>query len=194
MLRALFHKIRSWRVFDDAGGSEIIELAVSLPLLIVFAVGIYDFSAAFILKQKITHITEEAARVAVNQPTSDLSSLSLCPPSICAIRNVVDQALANAGVNDCGLSGATPTKAALTWTFTASNGNCSGLILIINRGVIYGAALPSPFQPGYTIEATSVTLKYPYQWQFGKAISLIAPGASYASGPIQSVATMQNLN
>ena len=194
MWRALLEKISEWNFVRDARGSEIIELAVSLPLLIVFAVGVYDFSSAFILKQKITHITEEAARVAANQPTSDLSSPSLCPSSICAIRNVVSQALTNTGVNDCGLSGTTPTKAALTWTFTASNGNCSGLILVVNRGVTYGATLASPFQPGYTVEATSVTLKYPYQWQFNKAIGLIAPGANYASGLIQSVTTMQNLN
>jgi len=194
MLRALLEKIRAWGLVGDTQGSEIIELAVSLPLLIVFAMGVYDFSSAFILKQKLTHITEEAARVAANQPTGDLSSGSLCPSSICAIRNVVSQALTAGGVNDCGLSSATPIKATLTWTFTASNGNCSGLILIVNRGVTYTATLASPFQPGYTIEASSVTLKYPYKWQFNKAISLIAPGANYASGLIQSVATMQNLN
>jgi Flp pilus assembly protein TadG len=194
MLRALLEKLRAWSPVRDTRGSEIIELAVSLPLLIVFAMGVYDFSSAFILKQKLTHITEEAARIAANQPTSDLSSGIFCPSSICAIRDVVSQALTTAGVNDCGLGSATPAKAALTWTFTASNGNCSGLTLAVNRGVIYGATLATPFQPGYTIEATSVTIKYPYQWQFNKAINLIAPGANYASGLIQSVATMQNLN
>src|SRR6185437_4527815 len=194
MFRALLKQIRACSLLSDTAGSEIIELAVSLPLLIVFAVGIYDFSSAFILKQKITHITEEAARVAANQPTSDLLSSNPCPSSICAIRNVVAEALISSGVNDCGLSTATPTKAALAWTFTTSNGNCSGLILIVNRGVTYGATLASPFQTGYTIEATSVTLKYPHQWQFNRAISLIAPGANYASGLVQSVATMQNLN
>jgi Flp pilus assembly protein TadG len=179
--------------------AELIELAASLPLLVVFMVGIFDFSSAFILKQKIAHVAAEAARVAANQPMSDLLTGAGCgaPGSICAIRNVVDAALTNNGVNDCGLGGASATNLLplLTWTFTASNGACSGLILTIERGYTYTAALPEPpFQANYTIEASRVTLSYPYQWQFGRVIGLIAPGANYTNSPIQSIAVMQNLN
>ena len=197
MLRSMKTTVqkRILALFCDMHGAELIEFAVSLPLLIVFTMGIYDFSSAFILKQKIAHVTEQAARVAANQPMSDVANTGSCPASICAIRDVVHQALTNNGVNDCGLRSVTPTNAALTWTFIASNANCSGLTLIINRGVTYSVALPNPpFQGSYMVEATTVTLKYPYQWQFNKAINLIAPGANYASGLIQSVATMQNLD
>ncbi len=64
--------------------AELIEFAVSLPLLVVFMVGIFDFSSAFVLKQNIAHVAAEAARITANQPMSDvanprlMSRLHLC--------------------------------------------------------------------------------------------------------------------
>src|SRR5205809_5457764 len=37
---------------SDAQGSQIVEFAVALPLLVVFVVGIFDFGNAFSLKHK----------------------------------------------------------------------------------------------------------------------------------------------
>jgi TadE-like protein len=192
-------KTRLLALLQRTEAAELIEFAASLPLLVVFMVGVYDFSSAFILKQKIAHVTSEAARIAANQPMSDLSSAGSCaaPNSICSVRGIVDTALLNNGINDCGLGGAAAANSLpnLTWTFTASNGSCSGLTLTIERGFTYTApTLDPPFQSNYRIEATRVTLSYPYQWQFNRVISLIAPGANYANSPIQSVAIMQNLN
>jgi Flp pilus assembly protein TadG len=174
--------------------AELIEFAVSMPLLVVFMVGIFDFSSAFILKQKIAHVAAEAARIAANQPMSDVANTGSCPASICAIRDVVHRALTNNGINDCGLSFAPPAgPAGLAWTFSA--GCTEGpLTLTIDRGDTYTVNLGTPFQAPYTIEATKVTLSYPYQWQFNRVITLILPGANYANSPIQSVAIMQNLN
>jgi len=39
----------------DDRGSQMVEFAVTLPLLMVFVVGIFDFSGAFTLKQKLTN-------------------------------------------------------------------------------------------------------------------------------------------
>jgi hypothetical protein len=164
----------------------------------VFAMGIYDFSNASILKQKISQIASNAARVAANQPTSDLSSAGSCsaPGSICAIRTIVDTALTNNGIDDCGLNGTSASSpSALVWTFSASGCPGNQLTLTINRGYTYDTTLPDPpFQGPYRIEATQVTLSYPYQWQFNKVIGLIAPGANFGNKPIQSVTVMQNLN
>lgn len=177
--------------------AELIEFAVSLPLLIVFMVGIFDFSAAFVLKQEIAHVAAEAARVAANQPMSDVANPGSCPASICAVRDVVDRALTNNRIPDCGLSGATPagpSASGLKWTFSAAGCSAGPLTLTIDRGYTYTASLTAPFQSPYTIEATKVTLSYPHQWQFNKVITLILPGANYANSPVQSVAIMQNLN
>lgn len=197
-LRKIAHFLRT-RFLRSDQAAELIELAASLPLLVVFMVGIYDFSSAFITKQKITQITAEATRIAVNEPTSDFNTVSgacQAPTSICGLRTIIASALTSNGINDCGLAGAsaTNTPPTFTWQFTSSNGTCSGLVLIIERGKNYFIPLQPPFQPNYEVEATRITLIYPYQWQFSRVIGLIAPGANYTNSPIQSVAVMQNLN
>ena len=55
------------RRMREQDGAELVEFAISLPLLVVFVVGIYDFGAAFTLKQKLGNITLEAARIAASQ-------------------------------------------------------------------------------------------------------------------------------
>ena len=53
-------------------GSALVEFAIALPLLVVFLVGIYDFSGAFNQKQKIGHAAQEAAVIAGAQPMTDM--------------------------------------------------------------------------------------------------------------------------
>jgi hypothetical protein len=186
-------------LFAETKGSQIVEFAVSLPLLMVLIVGTFDFGAAFTVKQKLAYATREGARVATNQPTTDLSlSGPPCnaPASVCAIRDVVDQNLVAGKINDCGLASANATATPpLAWTFTA-NTNCAGtLTLTIDRGFTYPATLTAPFQTAYTIEGTKVTLSCPYRWQFNNVIGLLVPGATLGLPPqLQSVAMMQNLN
>ena len=171
--QSLFARVFSamWANLRGSEGAEILEFAISLPLLIVVAVGVFDFGSAFTVKQKVGNIALQGARVASNQPTTDLFLNGACgaPASICSV----------------------------SWTFTA-NAGCGGtLTLQIERGYIYTATLPSPpFQAGnYTMEGTRVTLNYPYRWQFNRVAPLIAPGANYpATTQINSVAIMQNLN
>ena len=60
-----------WR---DDQAAQLVEFAVSLPLLVLFVVGIFDFSNAFTLKQKLTNVARDAARAAAAEPSSDLQS------------------------------------------------------------------------------------------------------------------------
>jgi Flp pilus assembly protein TadG len=188
-----------WANLAASEGAEILEFAISLPLLLVVVVGVFDFGTAFTVKQKLGNVALQGARVASNQPTADLSLAGACnaPASICSVRDVVDKNLIASKLNDCGLATANGAPGgSLTWTFTTT-GTCSGpLTLTIERGHIYTATLPNPpFQANYTMEGTMLTLNYPYRWQFNKVAPLIAPGANYpATSQINSVAIMQNLN
>lgn len=178
----------------EQDGAELVEFAVSLPLLVVFVVGIYDFGAAFTLKQKLGNITLEAARIAASQPMNDISNAGACgaPASICEIRDTVASDLAqNHADGNCQLTGVTASASPpLDWQFTAS-----GCTLEINRGfLIPGVALQSPFSGNYTMETTQVKLTYPYQWQFGRVIGLLVPGANFSGSALTSQATMENLN
>ena len=179
-------------------GSQIIEFAVALPLLVVLAVGIFDFGSAFNLKQKIQNDALMAARIGANQPMRDLTKNGACsaPESICAIRDAVAGNLTAGKVNDCGLATAAATSGgALTWTFTTSTGCPGALILTVERGFTYTTTLNPPFATDYTIEGTRATLRYPYRWQFSNVIKLVAPTATYPGfSQITGVGVMQNVN
>jgi Flp pilus assembly protein TadG len=189
-----------WICLVGDKGAEILEFAISLPLLLVVAVGVFDFGTAFTVKQKLGNVALQGARVASNQPTTDLSLAVSCgavPASICSVRDVVDANLVASRLNDCGLGTANGAGSGpLSWTFAANTGCGGTLTLKIERGYVYTATLPAPpFQANYTIEGSRVTLSYPYRWQFNRVVPLIAPAANYpATTQINSVAVMQNLN
>ncbi|MBV9574657.1 MAG: pilus assembly protein [Acidobacteriales bacterium] len=187
--------------FGEDSGAQIAEFAVSLPLLAVLVVGIFDFGSAFTLKQKLGIVAGEAARVAANQPTSDLTNPASgscnAPASICAVRDAAESTLVSAKVNDCGLAGAAAASAGtLAWSFTASSGCPGSLQLKIERGLTYTVNLPSPPMPSATetVEATKITIDYPYKWTFSNVITLLVSNANYLPSTISSAAVMQNLN
>ena len=162
--------------------AQLVEFAVTLPLLVVFVVGIFDFSNAFTLKQRLTNLARDAARIAAADPGNDVQSGST-PVSVMDAFYVVDNYLQANSINDCGVT-PTPTGAGLTWTFTANGNGCptAGLTIIVNRGYYFpatGAPNPAiscaPVNPnGATaVIGTCVSIQYPYPWRFGRAASLL---------------------
>jgi Flp pilus assembly protein TadG len=188
------------RLLRETHASQLAEFAVAMPLLVVLVVGIFDFGGAFTLKHKLASAAREGARFASNQSTRDLSNpdtngkdqpTGIAPQSIDAIADLVGSYLTAANVNDCGLT-AGPRNVSvsnLTWTFTATGGGCPGTVtLVINRGVTYTAGT-------MTVEASSVSVQYPYKWHFNSVITLLVPGTNYAGlTNLNSASTMQNLN
>jgi Flp pilus assembly protein TadG len=169
-------RLRRWiRLAAGAGGAQILELAVALPLLVVFVVGIYDFSQAFNTKEKLNFAARDGARFGSTQPTNDLSQNT--PLSVIAIRDLVDADLLAAGINDCGLGSIQQSGPAI-WTATGTCANSSTFTLTIDRGFVVppAATAVAPVQQ----ISTHIDLDYPYQWQFGSAIRLLVPSASYA--------------
>lgn len=161
----------------DSSGSQIVEFAVALPLLLVMVVGIFDFGNAFNLKQKLTNVTRDAARVGAGQPTSDLTTGT--PPSILALRDIVANYMQNAKVNDCGLGSAAATPvSAWKWSFTTPCPQGGNLVLTVNRGNLFTSSVTTAGNPMKVI-STEVTISYPYTWQFNRVIKLLVPSASY---------------
>jgi Flp pilus assembly protein TadG len=171
-------------------GAALIEFAVSLPLLVVLVVGIFDFGGAFNTKQQLNNAMREAAHFAANQPTNDLGEPK--PPSVDAVRFLADSYLQNAHLNDCGLSTATQpaTGGSFVWVYNASGNGCS-LTLTISRGIPIVETVG-----GSTINmlSSNVHIVYPYQWHFNSVIQLLVPGSSFALTTIQSDATAVNMN
>ena len=179
------------RLFGNDRGAQILEFALSLPLLMLFVVGIFDFSGALSLKQKLTNAARDAARVAAADPFSDVGSAAL-PASVSDAWQAVDNFLKSENLNDCGLSGNPPTKGAgLTWASTSA-GSCpgSGITLTINRGCTTSATLGSTTTD---VVDTCVTIKYAYSWRFTGISSMV--GRSFIPpSTITTTATAFNEN
>jgi len=163
---------RGWK---DDGASQIVEVALSLPLLVLLVVGIFDFSTAISLKQKLTNAAREGARVAAADPYNDMGTAT-APVSVMDAYSVVDNYLLSENISDCGLKSALPSHSAgtLTWVSTATGAPCtstSGLILTINRGSVTKETLSTTGT--VDVITTVVTIQYPYNWQFGGVVGLV---------------------
>ena len=190
------------RLLTETQGSALLEFAIALPLLVVFVVGIYDFSGAFNQKQKIEQAAQEGAIVAGAQPMSDIAVTTADPDSLRPVVAAVFSSLAGSGVlpgagASCTVPVPPPTPAPpnLKWIYTISG--CAGgafagdnLAITIDRGVVCtaGPACVAPFSVG-----TTVTIAYPYHWRFNTVIQLLVPGATYAATTqVSQSATTQN--
>lgn len=174
------------RLWADECASQMVEFAVSLPLLVVMVVGIFDFSGAYTMKQKLANAARNGARAAAADPATDLANGGM-PASVSDAFQVVDNYLTGEQVNDCGLNLGGAAQAALTWTFTATAAPCN-ITVAINRGYITGIGVTAttsdctspPLAAGTKIVATCVYIKYAYKWHFNSVITVLVPGTGYA--------------
>jgi Flp pilus assembly protein TadG len=191
-----WRKAVALRLWADDRAAQILEFAISLPLLMVFVVGIFDFSEAIALKQKLTNAAREGARVAAADPANDLGNSSPLPVSVTDAFYAVDNYLISENINDCGLKTARPSPSGvLTWSSTATG--CptispNGIILTINRGCITAQTIGT--EPTDVVN-TCVEIQYAYKWKFNSVITLLVPSATYASVTyITTTATAFNEN
>ncbi len=196
---SLFTRLRTDRA------SQVAEFAISLPLLVVFLVGIYDFSGAIALKQKLTNAAREGARIAAADPSNDLSGTAAAmPASVSDALQVIDNYLLSEHLNDCGLSGTTlVASSTVIWTFTASGCAGTSLTLTINRGYYLSpsattappatCAVPTGGAVNQAVIATCVTIQYPYVWKFSR-ISGFFGGSFLGPSTITTTAVMFNEN
>ncbi len=173
-------------LLKDERGAALLEFAISLPLLVVFVVGIYDFSGAFNEKQKIQQAVQEGAILAAAEPMSDIQTTNTTPESLQAVVTAVFNSLVGSGVVPTGTCSAPVPSGpvGLTWTYTISNCNSNNqndnLIIVINRGSICSAGPACASGPPVAV-GTVVQITYPYHWRFNSVIQLLVPGATYAA-------------
>ena len=194
----------AWR---DDRAAQLVEFAVALPLLVVFVVGIFDFSGAFTLRQKLTNVARDAARAGAADPASDLSLPSTgAPASVIDVFQVIDNYFTANNINDCGVAvGSYVQTSPATWTYSNNINGCpgTGLTITIDRAYYFpqsGAAQaatvtcspqPSGSQP--TVIGTCVSIQYAYQWRFGRVASLLG-GTTGLPTVISATAVAMNEN
>ena len=178
----------------DVQGSALLEFAIALPLLVVFIVGIYDFSGAFNQKQKIEQAAQEGAIIAGAQPMSDIQSSNGNPDSLQTVVVAVFNSLAgsrvlpNANQVPCAPPGTASGPIGLAWTYKISGCDPThpdDLFIVVNR------AVPSSGSPATV--CTMGTVTYPYHYRgFNRVIQLLVPGASYGDPTLTESATVHN--
>jgi TadE-like protein len=170
------------RLLREAQGSALLEFAIVLPLLMVFVVGIFDFSGAFNQKQKIEQAAQEGAIIAGAQPMSDIETVNTNPDSLQPVVTAVFNSLAASGVlpkETCNPPG-TPSHLppTLKWSYKIS-GCPDDLIIVIDRGWVSPSATSTSTTAAV---GTIVKVTYPYHWRFNSVIQLLFPGpSSYAA-------------
>jgi len=168
-------------------GSALLEFALVLPLLVVFIVGIYDFSGAFNQRQKISHATQEGAVFAAAQPRTDIDPTNGNPDSLQQVAAAIAASLAaNQVVPEAGCGAlAAAYVSGLKWQYTFTCG-ADTLTIIIDRGVVVDPGPPA-------LIGSRVEVSYPYHWRFNSVIQLLFPGAGYAAITIlDEAATVHN--
>jgi Flp pilus assembly protein TadG len=194
--------------FRRESGSQLLELALVLPLLLVMAAGVMDFAKAWNTRQILANAAREGARLGATQPMLDLTNTT--PASIESICQDVASYLSQANISTTFMNGtsASPTSGCsspstiantsstasnpvpLAWTYY-STGTYG---LKIERTVL--VAFTSNGSTSYA-PSTRITLSYPYNWSFGfnHLLNLMNPGAGNGYNgpvPITVVSTMSN--
>jgi Flp pilus assembly protein TadG len=164
----------------EVQGAALLEFAITLPLLVVFVVGIFDFSGAYNQTQKIDQAAQEGAIIAGAQPMSDIDPSNPSangPDSLRPVVTAVFNSLAASGVVTKGACVPPGTVvhsgSSLKWTYKISP--CpDDLTITIDRGWVSASSSPAAV-------GTKVTVIYPYHWRFNSVIQLLFPGAGYAA-------------
>ena len=181
-------------------GSQLVELAISVPVLFLILFGIWDLGNAFAMKQKLTNAAREGASIMTSNPSDLLnSSGNACTPAPCSYEvaaETIATYLNNAGLNASCLETAAatqgPSPSGEEWIFS-----CNGITLDINHGATVevtngtcttsgGTVTGNVAAPCY-IPATKLTLSYPLTWRAERLLPEPVPSI------ISTSVEMQNL-
>src|SRR5438876_8567878 len=85
-----------WKKFlllKRSEGAQLLEFALSLPILLVVMIGIFDFGQAWNTKQELANSVREGLRIGSEAPTADLTQSSCSSPSAsspCSVQAIAD--------------------------------------------------------------------------------------------------------
>jgi hypothetical protein len=173
-----------------AEGSQLLELALSLPIMLVMAVGLVDFGQAWNIKQKLANAAREGTRIAASAPLFEATSCAIpqasSPCSVQAAADTLKRYMVNAGLDASCITPNSPSSSGSTtstWTFT-----CGGLSMSITRPYIFAVSA------GAQVMGTQVSLTYPYTWSLNRVIGLLGGSSILLPSTISTTSVMPNLN
>jgi Flp pilus assembly protein TadG len=189
-------------------GSELVEMALALPLLLVMVAGVIDFANAWSVRQILANAVREGTRLGSGQPMFDLNTSN--PGTIQAVCQEVADYLAKASLSTTFMNGTSTNPAAGCSSPTAIPNTNSEVANPVPLGWTYYSSgtyglkiartvTVSSSDGSGNVSSTQVTLIYPFKWPFGfnRIINLFTKGngTGYASVvPIQVNSIMANID
>lgn len=192
--QALIRRMRAMAVgLRQSGGAQLLEVALTLPVLMALVVGASDFGGAYTMQHNLNNVAREGARFAASESSLDLNcgNCSTTPNSVKAVRNVVVNYLSQNHLTTCTV-GSTPSFSStnLTWTYTSTTTGCSSFSLKIVRNYPVN-------ESGTYVVTTHVVLTYPYTWTYNKVAGFLEwkknPNQTSLPSTIVSDAIMKNI-
>jgi Flp pilus assembly protein TadG len=178
------------RLLRRADGSQLLELALSLPIMLVVMVGVVDFGQAWNIKQKLANAVREGTRIGASAPSALLDAtncgnpVASSPCSVQAVADAVKQYMVNASLNASCITPNSPSSSdstTSTWTYS-----CNGLSISITRPYIFTAS------SGAQVLGTHVSLTYPYTWTLNHVIGLLGGSSILLPSIISTSSVMAN--
>jgi Flp pilus assembly protein TadG len=145
------------------GGQAVIELALTLPLLLLVLMGIFDFGFQFQRYEVVTNAAREGARIGVLPEYGPAD----------AEKRALDYLLAG------GISGAGST------TCPPSSAIRKCVDAVVENVTITGTS------PAKTVQQIRVTVMYDYEYTFVGPIMSLFGGSSLGTVRMQAVSTMR---
>lgn len=152
-------------------GSQLLEFAFAMPILLLLVVGAWDLGSAIALKQKLTNAALQGARIA----SSELWKVSTsCPSTPCAItdaENAVVLYLKNANVDASCISSTTASTTGLAPYYTGYKWACSGSATSLDISEVLKNGVVN----------VQVTLTYPLKWILTDFMGIGPPGKTIST-------------
>lgn len=173
------------KIVADAGGSQIAEAALVLPIVFFLFLGIFWFGRAFNTYATINHAAREAARQAAT------SSCALCgnidySTNADPIATVVAQALQASKLDPTQVSAVTPSFCTCGVLACQSNVSCAPISagkpqICVQFNVQLNPVATTPGSCG-----VSVAFRYPYQFYFYSPSTYFNHQQTYLSTQVQA--------
>jgi Flp pilus assembly protein TadG len=192
--RSLWNRLEGLR---GSSGAQLLEVALTLPILMALVVGATDFGAAYRLQHDLNNACREGARFASSQSAEDLNcgSCSAVPASVSAVRDVVANYLTQDKLTTCAISTTAGYSATnQTWSFSSPTPGCTNFSLTVARGYTFLNTSSNT-----NVLASQVTIAWPYTWTYGKVAGMLGGNKQKGGGgtslpsTINSNASMENL-
>lgn len=178
-------------------GTELVELAFTLPLFLLMIIGIIDFGGAWGAKDQIAGTARDGARVAIST-FNDMTNPQCGGGAVsCTAQAAVDEVVAavtNSGLPPCGMTsaGLGATGAPFTWSDSVVCPNGGTFTITVARAV---PETDTSSGTNITVLTTQVTVNYPYTLPLnmnGGIIFGLNPFGNFVM--VNSMATMTNSN